>query len=453
VNRSAYAAAGFSLMLIKYSVESTAIFVLASSIFWPWDFLNPLMTHRTAILRPGPEWLPWVLFVWTLPFLWIAVTMSVRRAADAGASPWTGLVVLVPMINLAVMLALCTIETNRDDQWIVVPSKSDGDARLKRGALAVGFSLLIGGLMLWLSVYVFSTYGASLFLGTPILMGAAASYLYNRPSPAGYTASMGIGVAAIFFACVTLLLFALEGVLCIAMAAPLLLPIGAMGGLIGKAIADATRRPPAELMAAVFMLPLWAGGESLLAKSSERLVTTAVEIDSPPAAVWRRVVDFPEITEPKPWYFAWGIACPERARIVGRGVGATRLCDFSTGAFVEPIRVWDAPRRLAFDVADQPDPMIELSPYRGIHPPHLNHYLRSTHGEFELVPLSGGRTRLEGRTWYRFDMFPQSYWTLWSDLLIHRIHERVLDHIKTIAESDSMAQFRRNPPGKGPERP
>ena len=257
-------------------------------------------------------------------------------------------------------------------------------------ALAVGFSLLIGGLMLWISVYVFATYGASLFLGTPILMGASASYFYNRRDPSGYAASMGIGLAAVFFACVALLLFALEGAICIAMAAPLLLPIGAMGGLIGKAIADATRRPPTELIAALLILPMWAGGESLLATSSERLVITSVEIDAPPAAVWRRVVDFPEITARKAWYFAWGIACPERARIVGHGVGATRYCDFTTGTFVEPIHIWDPPRRLAFDVADQPDPMIELSPYRDIHPPHLNHYLRSTRGEFDLIPLADG---------------------------------------------------------------
>jgi hypothetical protein len=57
-------------------------------------------------------------------------------------------------------------------------------------------------------------------------------------------------------------------------------------------------------------------------------------------------------------------------------------------------------------------------------------------GEFRLVDLGGGRTRLEGRTWYTFDMHPQAYWTLWSDLAIHKIHRRVLAHVKQLAESD-----------------
>ncbi len=205
---------------------------------------------------------------------------------------------------------------------------------------------------------------------------------------------------------------------------------------MGKAIADATRRPPVELLGAILLLPLLAGIESTWIHSRENMVLTTVEIDAPPEVVWQHVVDFPDITEPEPWYFAWGIASPRRARIVGRGAGAIRYCEFSTGAFVEPITVWDEPRRLAFNVTEQPDPMVELSPYRNVHPPHLDHYLRSTHGEFHLVPSPDGRTLLEGRTWYKFDMFPQVYWTLWSDYLIHRIHERVLEHVKRISETN-----------------
>jgi len=111
-----------------------------------------------------------------------------------------------------------------------------------------------------------------------------------------------------------------------------------------------------------------------------------------------------------------------------------RHCEFSTGSFVEPITVWQPAERLAFDVAAQPPPMHELSPYRHVHPPHLDGYLRCRRGEFRLLPLAGGRTRLEGSTWYEFEMYPQDYWTLWSDAAIHRIHRRVLEHIKRLAE-------------------
>jgi hypothetical protein len=123
-----------------------------------------------------------------------------------------------------------------------------------------------------------------------------------------------------------------------------------------------------------------------------------------------------------------------RATIEGQGIGATRYCEFTTGTFVEPITAWEHPVRLAFDVTDQPPALIELSPYRQVHPPHFAGYLTSKRGEFRLIELPGGRTRLEGRTWYSFAMYPEGYWTLWSDLLIHRIHRRVLEHIKAVSE-------------------
>jgi hypothetical protein len=112
-----------------------------------------------------------------------------------------------------------------------------------------------------------------------------------------------------------------------------------------------------------------------------------------------------------------------------------RKCEFSTGPFVEPITAWEPPRRLAFDVASQPLPMHEWSPYRDLHPPHLDDTMRSRRGEFRLVALPGGRTRLEGSTWYELQLDPQTYWSIWSDLLVHQIHGRVLRHIKSEAES------------------
>jgi hypothetical protein len=77
--------------------------------------------------------------------------------------------------------------------------------------------------------------------------------------------------------------------------------------------------------------------------------------------------------------------------------------------------------------------MFEWSPYRYVHPAHLDGYLRSRRGEFRLIALPGGRTRLEGSTWYTIDLAPSRYWALWSDALIHQIHLRVLRHIAELS--------------------
>jgi hypothetical protein len=99
--------------------------------------------------------------------------------------------------------------------------------------------------------------------------------------------------------------------------------------------------------------------------------------------------------------------------------------------------VWDEPRLLRFDVTAQPRAMEELSLYNDLRPPHLENYLISQQGQFELKTLPDGTTLLEGTTWYQNRFWPAPYWHVWSDYIIHRIHERVLLHIKSLAEKSA----------------
>ncbi|MBY0404422.1 MAG: hypothetical protein K2X66_11030 [Cyanobacteria bacterium] len=109
---------------------------------------------------------------------------------------------------------------------------------------------------------------------------------------------------------------------------------------------------------------------------------------------------------------------------------------FSTGSFIEPITVWDEPHLLKFTVAKQPPAMKELSIYPDINPPHIEQYLRAEKGQFLLTPLPNGGTHLEATTLYNHKIWPSFYWQMWSDAIIHTIHERVLSHIKTLSEKE-----------------
>jgi hypothetical protein len=462
VGRTPYAIAGFALMAIKYLAEAGVLYQFAGELLTPWEFVNPLMGERTRLIQAGPDWLGWALFVWTLPFVWVAFSMSVRRAADAGVSPWLGLSIFVPLLNVAVMLLLATLPTREDAVWGSEKSPSDYNyyaapqatepsvrqeqfvdphalalrARRRQAVLAIGVSVAVGAGMVFLGIYALGDYGAALFFGTPLVMGACCGFLYNRPYSQSTMSTTGIVALMLLIAMGALIGFALEGAICVIMAVPILLPLCLFGGWIGKAIADSSNASYRGFLPLVLLLPAVAAVESSRGKPQTFMVMTSLEIDAPAETVWNHVIEFPELDPPDEWYFKLGIAAPLRARIERHGVGATRHCEFTTGAFVEPITVWEAPHRLAFNVADQPPPMIELSPYRHVHPTHLeNQTLRSLRGEFRLIPLSERRTRLEGRTWYEFQMFPQSYWTLWSDTIIQRIHLRVLAHIKGLADT------------------
>ena len=66
---------------------------------------------------------------------------------------------------------------------------------------------------------------------------------------------------------------------------------------------------------------------------------------------------------------------------------------------------------------------------------HLSRLLYWSAGVVRTTELPGGRTRVEGTTWYSHSMWPESYWHWWSDYIIHRIHLRVLEHIRARAEA------------------
>jgi hypothetical protein len=213
-----------------------------------------------------------------------------------------------------------------------------------------------------------------------------------------------------------------------------------LGGALGYAVHHSMHaRTQTQLMAVwVFVLPVLVSLEGVGTRQLPlQEVVTVVEIDAPPAEVWPQVIAFSQIPEPGPsdWLFRMGIAYPIRAEIFGEGVGAVRHCNFSTGPFVEPITVWDAPYRLAFDVTAQPAPMQEWTLYDELHPPHLSGFMLSQRGQFRLTELPGGRTRLEGTTWYTYDLQPGAYWQPITHYIIHQIHYRVLNHIRQETET------------------
>ena len=442
VSRRDYALCGFGLMAVKYLVEAAVIWNFTGRTFTPLDFLNPLLSVRQTFFQPpAPNWLQFAVLFWTLPFLWISVSMSVRRAVSAGMSAATGLVVLLPGVNYCLMLTLCLMPSVEvdwpDDIWLDEKPRPPSlvGSRVGSALLGVLIGLLIAMAMVGISVYLLQSYGGSLFFATPVTVSAAAAYIHNRNHPRELGESLLVAQLAIALVGAALLLFAFEGVICLAMLYPLAAAMGVLGGMIGYACATFGRMRASTWLLIVGLLPCLAGAESLYRPTPVFEVASAIEIDAPPEQVWPHVIGFSELPPPPDWYFRLGIAYPTRATIEGDGVGAIRHCEFSTGAFVEPITVWDEPRRLAFDVERQPPPMHELSPYRHVHPPHLDGYLRCRRGEFRLIPLPGNRTRLEGSTWYEFDMSPRDYWTLWSDASIHRIHTRVLNHIRNLAEA------------------
>jgi len=303
--------------------------------------------------------------------------------------------------------------------------------------LAFTVPCIVGGV--FVGAQVLQSYGFSLFLGAPFSLGMISVLLFGFSRPQPFWACLVVATLTSMATVYAMLLVGLEGAGCLIMAAPIAFPVVILGAVVGYAIQTRTwltGETPVLTLALLITLPTLMAAEAVNEpEPAVRAINTEVIINASPARVWDYVIAFPPLPEPEDWLFQTGIAYPQRAEIRGTGVGAIRHCIFSTGTFVEPIEVWDAPRRLCFQVTDQPEPMREWSPYH-IHPAHLDHYLVSRRGRFLLEALPDGRTRLIGTTWYSNRMWPAAYWQLWSDYIIHRIHRRVLAHIQTLAEAN-----------------
>jgi uncharacterized membrane protein YhaH (DUF805 family) len=433
IDRGTYFRHGVGLMAFKYAIDALLIWRYAGRVWTPLNYLSPLLSTRAELLRGAPPWLLPLLVALALPFLWIGVSMTMRRAVDAGASPWIALLFFVPAFNYALML-LFSILPSHGVKWPVQPPPPAVDDRLKSAMLGVAASLGVTLVTVGVGVYLRRSYSAGLFLGVPFTVGYISSYIYNHGHERPTGQSIMLALASVAIAAGALVLFAFEGTVCTVLALPLALAIAFPGAVLGRIMARGGLHGMAGTGMAL-IVPLYVGIEPRTAAPTHEVITV-VDVAAPPDVVWQHVVTFPDLPPPTEVLFRAGVAAPVRARIEGYGVGAVRYCDFTTGSFVEPITAWDENRLLAFDISAQAPPMTELSPYGDIHPPHLDGYFRATHGEFRLTPLAGGRTRLEGRTEYVVDMFPQGYWTVPARAIVTAIHARVLHHIQALAEEE-----------------
>ena len=452
VNGVAYLMVGATAFGIKLLVD----FLVVTRIFHrPWSplfYSRPFGVIQGMKSLRGPDMgFGLVMLMIALPFLWLGLAMTVKRLRDAGKPVWLVCLFFVPVLNFVMYAALCLLRSVPKpphaeaapwpsvrplDRWI--PHTQIGSA-----LLAIVLTTLFGLIFTLIGTALMKSYGWGLFVALPFCLGLFSVLLHSYHAPRSFGECTLVSMLPVGVLGAVLLAIAIEGIVCILMAAPIALILALLGGWLGYVIQDAhwgRTHAHAMLSIVVLLTPSVLEVEHFVKPPTSVFeVRSSIEVNAPPERVWQQVVAFAEIPPPHEALFRAGIAYPIRAEISGYGVGAVRHCVFSTGTFVEPITIWNEPHLLRFKVTANPAPLAELSPYGHIEPAHLHGYFESHQGQFMLTELPGKRTLLEGNTWYSHTMWPEQYWRVWSDFVIHRIHLRVLRHIKTQSESRSSS--------------
>jgi uncharacterized membrane protein YhaH (DUF805 family) len=367
---------------------------------------------------------------------WALAALAFRRAADANMSEWIAAAAIAPVVQLPVIALLC-LAPSRASVDRLGASDLPEESSIPWSTAAVG-ALAGTGLTLAAvatEALVFGSYGYGMFLVSPFVIGAVTGYLGNRTGNIGVSRTSTLVVGAASLGGIALVAVALEGIICILMAAPIGIGAAVIGGQLGRMIALSTRRPPHQTLSAFALLPLTFAVENVMSSTTSFDTTETIAIHAPPEWVWKSIVNMDTIEELPALPFRLGVAYPLRGEIVGEGIGAVRRGEFSTGTAIERVTEWAPNRKLAFVVVTDVPGMRELSPYQHVHAPHVTGYFLTTNTSFELRSLPDGRTEIVERTSHQLKLDPVFYWLPMARWVVHANNIRVLAHISRHAES------------------
>jgi uncharacterized membrane protein YhaH (DUF805 family) len=444
-SRSTFVLAVTSAALLLHNIFRLLAAAVLSNTHSNLSFLFPI--SLLYFPQPVPPDLKRALPLFALvavPFFWLVITLTVKRLRDLETTEWYAVLLLVPAVNVLFFLILCLqpgckIADQAEQKGsgfleTMLPTSSWGSAAV--GALAGAVTATVSS---WFAITVLGNYGSTLFLALPFFMGYIAAWLhgYRRPRSAGEC--YVVALASIFLTAALIVAIAFEGIICVAMATPLAVPLALIGGHLAylSQKSRALQAQPTTMLRLLLALPLLIGAESWKpAPIPQHVVHSSVEIAAPPQIVWQRIVTFPAINEKPHWILRLGMAYPMEAKTIGSGLSANRQTIFSTGISQEPILAWEEGKHLAFRVAAEPPLMKESSPYGAIHVRHLeDHDFRPGRVDFCLTVLPGGHTKLDCWSSYENRMWPAVYWQLWTDEIVRQIQQRVFRQVKTLSEA------------------
>ena len=436
-------------MSSKPSRLQTVLIMLPTWAFSHAVLLFRVLPEKDVFGMPNDPTYRLVLLSLAAGFALIASFVAARRATALGWSlpPVLGLLIHVPFAGAGLALWLAASGDEHEEES-VSPTAVAGRlvvpfllAAFTCAGLTAGFEYLSKhGLMVPGLKQTGGYFGLAIFAGLPFATGVSSGVVIRR---AGGTFGQAIGAAMTLIGAVILILCAsaMEGIVCVVMAAPFgaaLAFVGAVAGyfLAKQRIADGTLQSAAWLsIVALVALEGWNPPAPL-----ENITSSAVIINAPAARVWAELHDIRDLPPTNNLLFRFGVAQPMGTVTDGEGVGAARLCKLSTGDMPEIVTVWKPGQELRFKVLSTPPSMRETGFFgKTIDTTHIHSAYASLEGGFKLETMPDGRTRLVGERQYLLNIAPAAYWNLWTKEIVRMVQLRVLEHVKTRAEAPPKA--------------
>jgi hypothetical protein len=242
-------------------------------------------------------------------------------------------------------------------------------------------------------------------------------------------------------------IFLWEGLICIAMFAPIAMVAASVGGVAAGLIARLVRSRSSRnaSLACVLCLPLLISPfeQQFLSQRNLRSVESIIDIQASPATVWKNIERVPAIRSSElqsSWSHAIGFPNPVEATLSKEAVGGVRNATFEGGVlFIETVDTWEPGHHLGFSIRAQTDkiPATTLDEHVTVG----GEYFDVLHGDYELEPLGNGVIRLHLRSLHRVSTDLNWYAHLWTDAIMSDLQVRILKVIKKRCETLEATQW------------
>jgi hypothetical protein len=277
----------------------------------------------------------------------------------------------------------------------------------------------------------------------PVSIGACAVALAPTPWRSSWWHGLAVAWLSSLLVLMVPLLFRLEALFCIVLAAPPVLLLATFGGAVAivgfrtvAAAGQGAQRRNALLLVVLLPYVVAPIEAQIAAPDSLHVVHNSVVIEASPEAVWRQIVRVPAIGREEQRYslLYWiGLPRPVEATLEGDGVGAVRHASFEGGlVFAETVNEWEDRRSIGFSI-ERDRRSVPPEPLGAIGGPFFD----MLDGRYEIEPLAPDRVMLHLSSTHRLSTTFNWYAGLWTEPIMSELQRNILAIVKARSQLPS----------------
>lgn len=252
---------------------------------------------------------------------------------------------------------------------------------------------------------------SAMFIGLPAILAIGVTLL---PRPKSVT-GMILKILTLFLLLSGVLLG--EGFICIVMAAPLVLGVGAVIGLL----VDRANRRASLLALPLIVLTGIEGTAPGLSFSREEVVAVEKTVAASPADVRNALASAPRFRTQLPYYLRLRFPVPVEARGSGLQPGALRMIHFAGGE--------GKPGSLVMRVGEADAEHVRFD---AVHDASkIAHWLKWEEARVDLHEIAPGRTSVRWTIRYRRELDPAWYFGPWERYAVRQAANYLIDNVAT----------------------